>query len=233
MADKHAYVPSSGPLLQIVNQFRKTFPSTVTSDTLKRLGFATANEAAAINVLRFVGVLDEKGAKTPEAARVFNAHDDAEFQNGFADLVKPSYQDLFELHGDTAWDLDSDKLISYFRNKDGSSDLVGKRQTLTFQAFAVLAGKKSANEKAAPRKVSSGRVKNSAATRNTPNPAGGSDEEKGSQIPLETNPASPLVDKKRDVGLTVRIEINLPAAGDQETYDRIFRSIRENLINDE
>lgn len=33
------------------------------------------------------------------------------------------------------------------------------------------------------------------------------------------------------VGLTVRIEINLPADGDQETYDRIFRSIRENLIN--
>lgn len=35
----------------------------------------------------------------------------------------------------------------------------------------------------------------------------------------------------RDVGLTVRIEVNLPPAGDQETYDRIFRSIRENLLN--
>jgi hypothetical protein len=32
-----------------------------------------------------------------------------------------------------------------------------------------------------------------------------------------------------DVGLTVRIEINLPASGDQETYDRIFK-IRENLL---
>jgi hypothetical protein len=29
----------------------------------------------------------------------------------------------------------------------------------------------------------------------------------------------------------VRIEINLPADGDQETYDRIFKSIRENLLN--
>jgi hypothetical protein len=26
-------------------------------------------------------------------------------------------------------------------------------------------------------------------------------------------------------GLTVRIEINLPATGDQETYDKIFKSI--------
>ena len=33
-------------------------------------------------------------------------------------------------------------------------------------------------------------------------------------------------------GLTVRIEINLPASGDQETYDRIFKSIRDNLLND-
>ncbi len=37
----------------------------------------------------------------------------------------------------------------------------------------------------------------------------------------------------RDFGLTVRIEINLPADADQETYDKIFRSIKENLINAE
>ena len=37
----------------------------------------------------------------------------------------------------------------------------------------------------------------------------------------------------KDVGLTVRIEINLPAVADQETYDRIFKSIRENLLNGE
>jgi hypothetical protein len=37
--------------------------------------------------------------------------------------------------------------------------------------------------------------------------------------------------RKNDFGLTVRIEINLPAGGDQQTYDRIFKSIRENLLN--
>jgi len=30
---------------------------------------------------------------------------------------------------------------------------------------------------------------------------------------------------KNQFGLTVRIEINLPAEGDQETYNRIFKSI--------
>jgi len=35
----------------------------------------------------------------------------------------------------------------------------------------------------------------------------------------------------KDVGLTVRIEINLPADGTKETYDNIFKSIKENLFN--
>ena len=36
---------------------------------------------------------------------------------------------------------------------------------------------------------------------------------------------------RNNFGLTVRIEINLPASGDQDTYDKIFKSIRSNLIN--
>jgi hypothetical protein len=42
---------------------------------------------------------------------------------------------------------------------------------------------------------------------------------------------SPKGEQEKPIGLTVRIEINLPADGDQETYDRIFRSIKENLLN--
>jgi hypothetical protein len=42
---------------------------------------------------------------------------------------------------------------------------------------------------------------------------------------------APVTNKESPIGLTVRIEINLPADGNQETYDRIFKSIRENLLN--
>jgi len=42
---------------------------------------------------------------------------------------------------------------------------------------------------------------------------------------------APNSDMAPPVGLTVRVEINLPPDGDQATYDRIFRSIRENLLN--
>jgi len=33
------------------------------------------------------------------------------------------------------------------------------------------------------------------------------------------------------VGLTVRIEVNLPASGDASTYDAIFASIRKHLMS--
>lgn len=39
-------------------------------------------------------------------------------------------------------------------------------------------------------------------------------------------------DGRKDMALTVRIEINLPANGSKETYDNIFKSIRANLINE-
>jgi FKBP-type peptidyl-prolyl cis-trans isomerase (trigger factor) len=34
----------------------------------------------------------------------------------------------------------------------------------------------------------------------------------------------------KEFGLSVRVEINLPADGTKETYDNIFKSIKENLL---
>jgi hypothetical protein len=231
VADKHPYVSGSGPLFQIVNQLRKSFPAGgVTADTLKKLGLAPNNESYVINILRFIGIIDEEGKKTEAAGKVFNQHDDAAFQKAFAGLVKSAYSDLFSLHGDDAWKLDLDALIQYFRSTDDTSAIVGRRQATTFQGLSALSGhaeapqvkaspvKKTQAEKAAPKKLA---------------------KKKDSTIVSEKEGSEPNANsggggtRGRDVGLTVRIEINLPADGNQETYDRIFKSIRENLIDAE
>ena len=36
---------------------------------------------------------------------------------------------------------------------------------------------------------------------------------------------------RQDVGLTVRIEVNLPPGGDADTYDAIFASIKKHLMS--
>ncbi|MBN8214224.1 MAG: DUF5343 domain-containing protein [Xanthomonadales bacterium] len=226
-ADKHPYMSGTAGLMQAVTHFRKSFPTQVSADTFKKLGIAPNNESYVLNILRFVDVLDADGNKTSGASTTFNQHEDADFQVAFGKLVKIAYKDLFTLHGDDAWTLPSGKLISFFRNSDHTSAIVGQRQTSTFQALAVLSGKlEGGAPKTTPSKAPQPKItkKAPAQTKQTPS--------EGTPSPMTNSaPAASINGNGTDVGLTVRIEINLPAAADQETYDRIFKSIRENLLN--
>ena len=131
-------------------------------------------------------------------------------------MIKPAYAGLFELYGDTAWTLPREKLVSYFRGADQTSDLVGRLQATTFQILAGFAGHGTPQPpKAKAQRASEPKLARAA------KPA----------IAVVTTPGgSGSGAQQGDFGLTVRIEVNLPAQGDQETYDKIFRSIRENLF---
>ena len=112
----------AGGVTQIVTQLRRSFPATVTADTLRKLSIAPNNETYVLNILKFVGVLDAENKKAAQAVPVFNKHDDGEFQEGFGKLVQAAYKELFDLHGDDAWSLPVSRLISFFRSHDGTSD---------------------------------------------------------------------------------------------------------------
>ncbi|HWX67829.1 MAG TPA: DUF5343 domain-containing protein [Rhodanobacter sp.] len=230
--DKHPYMSGMVGLMQLAAHFRKSFPTPVSADTLKKLAIAPNNESYLLNILRFVGILDADGNKSATASAVFNQHEDADFQEGFGKLVKAAYADLFSLHGDDAWSLPTNKLISFFRNSDQTSAIVGQRQASTFQALAVLSGKLDGNAtkviSAPPNHAKAAKKATSDQSKKPPVVAVKSKAHARSStasIPNSGNGSS------SDVGLTVRIEINLPASGDQETYDHIFKSIRENLLN--
>lgn len=229
MADSHPYISGAGNISQMVAQLRNAFPTVVTSDTVKRLGLASNNESYVINALQFVGVLDSDGKKTEKAAEVFSHHKDEEFSSSFKELVSNAYSDLFDLHGEKAWTLDDDALITFFRRADQTSVTIGKRQAGTFKVFAALSG---FGEVPTPRGQKS-KEKNGAKTKTTPKkqPTNSSREAVGStSVVPENNIAGKKVN--RDFGLSVRIEINLPADGSRETYDNIFKSIKENLLNE-
>jgi hypothetical protein len=222
----------SGGITQLVAQLRKSFPATVTADTLKKLGIAPQNESFVLNIMKFIGVLDAENKKSAVAGPVFNKHDNAEFQQEFAKLVQGPYNELFELHGEDAWTLSLDKLISFFRNHDGTSDVVGKRQATTFQTLARISGRlsddavaaKSASSVSGSAKAAKkGALPKKAAPPNATAPA-------SVQMPPPAH-VNAGATGPGGVGLTVRIEINLPPGGDQATYDAIFKSIRENLLN--
>ena len=225
MANKYPYVPSAGPLMKTVSHLRKSFPREVTADTLRKLGVAPKNESYVINVLRFLGIIDDEGKKVEAKARPFVQHEDEAFETEFGKLVKESYEELFALHGDSAWVQDRNGLTQFFRNTDHSSDVVGTRQAGTFSALAALSGHAEV-----PVSKSSTTVR-----RKTPTLVNKTERKAlhGQSSPSETFSSGNGSggNTQQSVGLTVRIEVNLPASGDQETYDRIFQSIRKNLLN--
>ena len=110
--------------------------------TLKKLGFAPNNESYVINILRFLGLIDENGKKSSQASEIFTLHDNKEFEKNFSELIKISYKDLFELHGDNSWELGSDGLITFFRSSDQTTAIVGRRQANTFITLAGLSGQR-------------------------------------------------------------------------------------------
>jgi hypothetical protein len=222
------YVSGTGVLTQILDHLKKSFPATLNAEVLRKLGFAPKNESYVINVLRFLNLIDEKGARTESARKLFTLHDTTEFSKAFGDAVKSAYSDLFALHGEGAWKLSQGKLITFFRQTDHSSELVGTRQANTFRTLAAYAG--HADTTAAPRSKPAPRPERAASAKKKPAKASEPASSPPSQaLPPSSPPGSE--EKDRNFGLTVRIEINLPVAPDQETYDRIFKSIRENLLN--
>lgn len=220
MADSHPYISGAGNIAKMVNHLRKSFPATVSSETVKKLGIAPNNESHVINALQFIGIIDAEGKKSQLASDAFLKHKDDDFKKAFGGIVKKAYAGLFELHGEESWSLDVDELITFFRQEDQTSAAIGRRQANTFQIFAGLSG----HVELPAERLSNTKTKSESATKKK-------QLQKTNQKPPKITNVAERETKGGDLALTVRIEINLPADGSKETYDSIFKSIRENLMN--
>ena len=228
MPTKHPYVQAPKHLTECIARFRRSLPVTVTAATLQKLGIASKNERYVLNTLRFLRLLDEKGKPTEDARGLFSKADDSEFQTSLAGIVERHYVDLFQLHGEDAWTLDRTALVTYFRGNDQTSAIVGSRQAITFQILSTSSGYVSAKATGKPKtrqreeqQTRKPKTRKPATTQTEPPDGVG---RKQHTTPGDTN--------GRSIGLTVRIEVNLPTDADRTTYDNIFRSIRENLLNE-
>lgn len=220
----HPYISGPGNITQMIGFLRKSFPATVTSETVKKFGLAPNNESYVINALQFIGIIDEEGKRTEKGHDVFVLGDD-QFPSEFGKMVEGAYSDLFDLRGDDAWKLSKSELTTYFRTSDKTSEVIGGRQASVFLAFSALSGHAPVSESSgtkSPPKPKKSPVKASAPKSKSSNK---------STIEVNKDNLAPG-DSKRDMALTVRIEINLPANGSKETYDNIFKSIRANLIDE-
>lgn len=222
----HPYISGAGNIAQMIGYLRKNFPASVTSETVKKFNLASNNESYVINALQFIGVLDADGNRTEQGHDIF-VLDDNQFPSAFKKLIVDAYKDLFDLRGDDAWSLGKPELTSYFRTTDKTSETIGGRQASVFIMYRGLAGHAQAADKApATEKNSSAAPK----PKKVQSVVKGTTPTKKSQN--STNDGPSRVSGQKDMALTVRVEINLPTNGSQETYDAIFKSIRANLIDE-
>lgn len=209
MSTNYPAVYAQGHVTKTIEQFRQSLPKTINSSTLEKLGIAPQNEFRVINLFRFLGFIGDEDQPTDLANKLFYVGD-KEFETELSKVVQDRYSELFDLHKEGAWDLDSVKLEGFFRNTDKTTASTGKAQAATFATLATLAGKrqiKSTNKKSSNKK---------------------SQNKKEPQENIVKDESASIREK---IGLTVRIEINLPADGTESTYDMIFKSIRNNLLN--
>lgn len=222
----YPYANTVGGLAQVVRQLRSAFPQQVSSDTLKKWGIAPNNESYILNTLKFLHIIGEDGKKNSEGAKVFLENDELAFAAKLGDVIKKAYAELFESFGEKAWDLDRQKLTGFFRAADETSATIGDRQAITFVTLAQLAGHGELPE--ARRDTPSRRQgkKPPPAKQMTVN----SPATEGQPTPLGTGTGS-THDRRQSPRFTIRIEVNLPITDDQTVYDKIFNSIRTNLID--
>lgn len=224
MVAHYPYVSGSAGLVKTFEQLKKNPPGSIDAAWFKRFGIASGNESYIITILRFIGLYDEEG-KRVEANTDFLYRDGAEFSSGLEQRLLESFKPLFDDHGNAAWSESKEDLTRWFRVTDKTSDLTGGRQATTFLNLAALAGhgdvptvapsaSKTTSKKTSPTNSSTAKK---AAPKADPAP-----KEEGLKPPAP---------ESSGLGLTVRIEVNLPADGTAENYDAIFASIRKHLID--
>ncbi|WP_127126200.1 DUF5343 domain-containing protein [Georgenia sp. SYP-B2076] len=227
----YPYVSGSKVIVDTFEQLRKQVPNKVDAGWFQRFNLAPGNESYVINILRFLGLIGEDGRKSDDKTGFFYSDDEA-FQSGLEQLLREVYSELFAEMGDDALGNTREPLSKWFRGADKTSELVGKRQATTFGTLAALAGH---GDLPAVR-VSTPKGQNGS-TKKSPPSNGRATAKASVQSPNQSETGAikselfAAPSHQAGVGLTVRIEVNLPAGGDAGTYDAIFASIRKHLMS--
>jgi hypothetical protein len=225
----YPYTSGQGAVAQTFAQLRKGFPAKVDAGYLQRFGIAPANESYIIAILRFLELIDEEGGREDGNTEFFFGGNEV-FEPGLEKRLRETYSELFNEMGEDALTAERDALTNWFRASDKTSALVGQRQASTFLTLAALAG-----HGGVPSSRSTGGSKKTAPSSARPKgpkaKATRTSSSKASAAGASESAAGAGFNAKSEVGLTVRIEVNLPPGGDATTYDAIFASIKKHLMS--
>ena len=175
-------------------------PSKVTQEYLESVGYKTKNDRALITVLKFIGFLDQDGRPT-DSYRL--SRDKGKSRAVMAEALRKSYSELFATFPD-AQNRDNEALRNFFSTRMKVSGNIIADVANTFKVLCEF------GDFAAP--IS---------------------EQPHESIPIAGSqsgvniPTSPVAS---GMTINVNIQLQLPPTENAEIYDKIFQSLKKNLL---
>ncbi len=209
------YVVATGRIPDYFAAIQKgTAPSRFTTEFLENLGFKAKNDRQFIPLLKALRFIDESNVPT----QVYRDYlDDKRAKAVLAKQILAAYEGIFELDRTANRSAAAD-LKGRFKSLANVSDPVANWMALTFRGLCDLAdftasgSPEPMEEEEADTPVELPALETISTHLAT-----------GSEPPPLSQPASGAL------GLSYRIEINLPNTTDVEVYRAIFRALREHL----
>ena len=208
-----AYAMNNGNLAKFLDEIRTApVPSKVDAKWLASRGYTGQNDKYLIALLKNLGFIDQAGK--PEKRWHDHRHTGEEGRVRAAGVVD-AYSGFFELHAD-GQKRSEEEFKNWARIEDPSaSPTTIQRSWKTFGTLVGMADFDGAVGASAP-----------------PTPGGGGHADKAEKHTPTPPPAPAGLTVGGIGGITLNIELQLPASADAQFFDDFFSSLRRNLIDE-
>lgn len=203
MADKIPYLTKTGALKSYLEKIQKIgTPPKLSIEHLESLGFTSSADRPIISFFKFLGFVDSGGVPT----NIWNEYKDTQKAPFIlANAVKNAYSDLYEIYPD-AHNVDNEAIANFYRSKTGLGDRAIKGIVSSFRILCDMADFSSTTEEI-----------ESPETNDQP------DVQKEVKRSVQNNLTN-------FPSLTINIQLTLPVTDKEEIYDKLFSSLRKNLL---
>ena len=194
---------------QIRSRLRQAVPRVVDESYIRTItGRAESYALNVVQNLRAIGLINDEGKPTDLAAKLRN---DNRYSEACKEIIQSVYPPELTQHGYTS--SQRREIHEWFLVSAGLSESTARKKAAFYR---ILVSEIDPNELLGSYEDDlEEKLQDEAESKKVVKPK---------KVALDPN--------QKHITLTVRMEINLPSGADAETYDNIFKSIKENLLND-
>lgn len=205
MLQTYPYIISNNKIKSIFEKIQTAAkPSKFTHEFLKRLGFNSSNDRAMIPILKTLGFLTEDGTPTEYYDRL---KDSADHPYVLGERIRELYKDLFTINTEI-YKASDQEIRDAISRTTGREVLAVKRYAATFKSLVALA------------KFDSPSIEKQITS-----------DEKQITSESEQGDVEEIPEEERlKADFHYNIQIHLPATTDITVYNKIFKSLRDNLL---